>query len=199
MSRVYGSAFAHPRTRYPLFAIREPGPAPDGTFRIHHLPLYSIQMVAKPATIIYGGRRDGAKVKREKGLSDGFQIVAILRDRKVRRCPSPAALFSETAARRRSACLPSAAATHGKRLGKSLAKKGGGLPAWSEGFPDDENSRRRTRYLRGSRGRRQRARACLNGKSTTPPTTSIAASLILNGSIMSGRDSRGKEEIFLTL
>ena len=110
--------------------------------------------------------------KRQKGLSDGFQIVAIFRHRKVRRCPSPAALFSETAARRRSACLPSAAATHGKWLGKSLAKKGGGLPAWSKGCPDDENSRRRTRYLHGSHGRRRPARACLNGESAARPTVS---------------------------
>jgi hypothetical protein len=66
--------------------------------------------------------------KRQKGLSDGFQIVAIFRHRKVRRCPSPAALFSETAARRRSACLPSAAATHGNGLENRLQRRAAGCP-----------------------------------------------------------------------
>jgi len=44
---------------------------------IHHLGLYSIQMLANPATIIYWNHGDGEKVTGKKGLSDGFQIVVI--------------------------------------------------------------------------------------------------------------------------
>jgi hypothetical protein len=50
---------------------------PSVTFRIHHLGLYSIQMLANPATIIYWNHGDGEKVTGKKGLSDGFQIVVI--------------------------------------------------------------------------------------------------------------------------
>jgi hypothetical protein len=50
---------------------------PCATSRIHHLALYSIQMLANPATIIYWNRGDGEKVTGKKGLSDGFQIVVI--------------------------------------------------------------------------------------------------------------------------
>jgi hypothetical protein len=76
------------------------------------LAFNSIQILANPATIIYwirGGRRES---NRQKGPSDGFQIVVIFRRQNVRRRPSLAALFSETAARRKLACLPSAAVAH---------------------------------------------------------------------------------------
>ena len=54
------------------------------TFRIHHPDLYSTQMLAKTATIIYGNRRDGAKVTGNRPFpmgsrsSDGGRCAAAL-------------------------------------------------------------------------------------------------------------------------
>jgi hypothetical protein len=86
-------------------------------------------MLANGTTIIYWNPRDGEKVTGRKGLSDEFQIVVIFCRPEVRCRPSLAALFSQTAARRRSACLPSAAAHIGKK------KVGKGCPERSKGYP----------------------------------------------------------------
>ena len=86
---------------YSSFAIRNFA-SPCGTSGIHHLELYSIQILVNGTTIIYWNRGDGGKVTGKKDLSDGFQIVVIFWRTEVRRRPSLAALFSQTAARHRS-------------------------------------------------------------------------------------------------
>ena len=110
-------------------AVGEPRPAPHRRCRIHHLPLYSIQMVAKSTTILYGGAEDGVKASGKRA----FPMV------------SRSWLFSGT--ERRAAALlpphcfrkpPHAAdrpvyhprLPHMENgLENRFAKKGGGLPA----------------------------------------------------------------------
>jgi hypothetical protein len=104
LSRRRGTHLPNPCTEWSsLFrrsqlAIREPRPSPVP--KVPNSP-FSALLNSNGGQIgndHLRGHRGCSEGKRQKGLSDGFQIVANFGHRKARRCPSPAALFSETAA-----------------------------------------------------------------------------------------------------